>query len=220
MLRPLADTMPAVTVSCSPTGLPMASPQAPTPKRARADGACFWAPLTTLASEELIKEILERSVFIAVALILIRIGTDGAPPVRVLDGRLGIDVHHARLKLLGNLGESVRELLRSGNRKRSRIRRLLSLFAFHSRGDNRANQNSNGERRQNGKSIGPTIGLETSPKSAFARIHFFPPENYPIFYYTFDTGRGRAEDRLIVRRRKPSSRYRNFPWRRGKPHKR
>src|ERR1700675_4165638 len=162
-------------------------------ERALADGACFWATLTTLASEELNKEILERSVFIAVALILIRIGTDGAPPVRVLDSRFRINVHHARLKLLGNLGERVRELLRSGNRERSRIRRFLSLFAFHSRGDNRANQNSNGERRQNRKRIGPTIGLERSKKSAFARIHFFPPENYLIFYYTFDTGRGRGE---------------------------
>src|ERR1700674_5445964 len=180
-------------------------------KRALADGARFRAALASRASEELIKKILERSVFIAVALILVRIGTNRAPTVRVLDGRLGIDVYHARRKLLGNLGERIRELLWSGNRERSRIRRLLSLFAFHSRGDNRPNQNSNGERRQNGKSIGPTIGLETSPKSAFARIHFFPPENYPIFYYTFHTGRGRAEGRQIIRRRKTSSRYRNFP---------
>src|SRR6202521_91675 len=180
-------------------------------KRALADGARFRAALAARASEELVKKILERSVFIAVALILVRIGTNRAPTVRVLDGRLGIDIYHARRKLLGNLGERIRELLWSGNRERSRIRRLLSLFAFHSRGDNRPNQNSNGERRQNGKSIGPTIGLETSPKSAFARIHFFPPENYPIFYYTFHTGRGRAEGRQIIRRRKTSSRYRNFP---------
>jgi hypothetical protein len=58
------------------------------------------------------------------------------PAVRVLNGRLGIDVDHARLELLGNLGEGVRELLRSGNGQRGRIRRLLSLLAFHSIGDN------------------------------------------------------------------------------------
>src|SRR3984893_11993204 len=142
-------------------------------ERALADGTRFWAALAALSAEELVKEILEGSVFLSVALFLVRIGTDGAPPVRVLNGRLGIDVYDARLKLLGNLGEGVRELLRSGNRERSRIRRLLSLFPFDSRRDNRANQNSNGERRQNRKSVGPAIGLETSPKSAFARIHFF-----------------------------------------------
>src|ERR1019366_9341221 len=58
-------------------------------ERALADGARFPA-LTTLAAEELVKEILERGVFIAVALILlVLIGTHGAPAVRVLDGRLG-----------------------------------------------------------------------------------------------------------------------------------
>src|ERR1700738_3364848 len=65
-------------------------------ERALADGARFWAALAALASEELVKEILEGRVFIAVALFLVRIGSDGAPPVRVLNGRLGIDVYHAR----------------------------------------------------------------------------------------------------------------------------
>ena len=96
--------------------------------------------------------------------------------VRILDGRLGIDVDHARLQLLGNLREGGRELLRSGNGQRSRIRRLLPLLAFHSIGNDRANQNSNRQRGQNRKSVRPTVGFETHPKGAFARIHFFPPE--------------------------------------------
>jgi len=79
----------------------------------------------------------------------------------------GVDVDHGRLQLLGNLGEGIRQLLRSGNGQGSRIRRLLPLFAFHSIGNNRANENANGQSGQDGKSVGPTIGLETHPKKRF-----------------------------------------------------
>src|SRR3981081_2548113 len=59
-------------------------------ERALADGTRFWAALAALSAEELVKEILEGSVFLSVALFLIWIGTDGAPPVRGLNGRSGM----------------------------------------------------------------------------------------------------------------------------------
>src|SRR5208282_2188050 len=143
-------------------------------ERMLADGAHVTA-LAALAAEELVKEILEGGVFIAAALILVWVGVDVgiAPPMRVLNRRLGIDVDYARLELLGNLGKGVRELLRSGNGQRRRDGRLLALLAFHSIGDNRSNQNSNCQRRQNRKSVRPTVGFKAHPKGAFARIHRF-----------------------------------------------
>src|ERR1022692_1226176 len=146
-------------------------------KRPLADGARVRASLTALTTEELVKEILKLVVVLA-ALILVRVRTDVriAPFMRALNRRLGIDIYYARLQLLGNLGEGIRELLRSGYGQGSRIRRLLSFLAFNSIGNNRANQNSNRQRGQNRKSVGPTVGFETGPKSAFAQIHFYPPE--------------------------------------------
>ena len=140
------------------------------------------------------------------------------PAVRVLNSRLGIDVHHARLQLLGNLGEGGGELLRSGNGQRGRIRRLLSLLAFHSIRDNRANQNSNRQRRQNRKHVRPTVGFETHPKSAFARIHFLPPKDCqlrrPIFHYTFapSGGRSKAVKSLDAENRDRVRQERQEPW--------
>src|SRR5271169_3311708 len=64
-------------------------------ERALADGSRIGTALATLAPEKFVEEILEGSVVIA-ALILVRIGTCGVPsPARVLNGRLGIDIHHA-----------------------------------------------------------------------------------------------------------------------------
>src|SRR5208337_4592852 len=147
---------------------------------ARTEGALADVTrVRALAAKELVKEILERGVFIAVTLILvwIRVGTDAGPAaVRILYGGLGIDVDHARLKLLGNLGKGSRELLGSGNGQRGCVRCLLALLALDAVGNDGTNQNSNRQRGQNRKSVRPTVGFETHPKGAFAQIHFFPPE--------------------------------------------
>ena len=137
------------------------------------------ARVAALSGKDFVKEILEGIVLITLPLILVlvRIGTQGAPPmVGVLDSGLGIDVHNARLQLFGNLGEGVGQLLRSGNRQRGRIRRLLSLLALHSVRHNRTNQNPNRQRCQNRKGVRPTVRFEAHPKGAFARIHLLPPE--------------------------------------------
>src|SRR5208282_4389452 len=113
--------------------------------------------------------------------------------VRILDGRFRIYVHHARLQLLGNLRKRIRELYRRGNTQGGRVRGLLPLFALHSIGDYRTNQNSNRQRRQYGKGIRPTIGFKAHPKGAFARIHCFLLKL--TSHYTFAAAREQSEGR-------------------------
>jgi len=97
-------------------------------KRALADSAGFGASLTALPPKNLSKK--SWNWLSSSPPLPGRIGMHGAPMMRILDGRLGVDVDHGRLQLLGNLGEGIRQLLRSGNGQGSRIRRLLPSLPF------------------------------------------------------------------------------------------
>src|SRR5437667_282852 len=92
-----------------------------------------------LSSEEPIKEVVERA---AAALVIIPLTTGRTAPVRVLDGGLGIDIHHARLKLLGDLRKLVGELLRRRHRQRRCVGTLFVFLAFDVVRDDSPDQDS------------------------------------------------------------------------------
>src|SRR5882672_8331748 len=127
------------------------------------------AAVATLAAKEFVEEILETTVVIVAAALISRVGLRrAAAPTRGFDGRL---------ELLGYLRELIGKHLRRGDRQGCGIGRLLSLFAFHAGRNDGSNQNADCQRCQNREGVCPAISFEAHPKSAFARIHFFPPEN-------------------------------------------
>src|SRR5262249_2723885 len=109
------------------------------------------------SAEETIKEVIEWILVVPAALV-----GKSTTPMHVLDGGFGIDVHHRRLELLGDLRELIRELLRGGYRqRRCRIGTLLCTFLAADRlGNQRSNQNAYGEGGQNRKRVSRPVRFE------------------------------------------------------------
>ena len=78
---------------------------------------------TTGAAEEPVKEIIER--ILVVRTVRRPTGSSTATPLRSFDSGFGIDVHHAGLKLFGNIRKLIGELLRGWHRQGSGVRRLF-----------------------------------------------------------------------------------------------
>src|SRR5271165_4388525 len=98
------------------------------------------ATLAGLPAKEAVKEILEGIVFVATTtLAVVRRLRHSAARMRVLDGGLGVDVHHRRLHLASNLGELVGHLYGRGNLQRRGVSGRVLFLALHARGDDRAN---------------------------------------------------------------------------------
>src|SRR5262249_38420572 len=112
-------------------------------------------------------------------------------PMHVLDGGFGIDVHHRRLELLGDLRELIRELLRGGYRqRRCRIGTLLCTFLATDRlGNQRSNQNAYGEGGQNRKRVSRPVRFEPIPQIIALPIHTLTPSVDDLLIIPFMTRR-------------------------------
>jgi hypothetical protein len=119
------------------------------------------AALTGLSAEEAVKEILELVVSAALLLVIVlivgRVGLGRAahPAVRVLDDRLGVDVDHRGLYLLGDLAEGVGELARLGQGDLLGVARVERL-ALDTVGDDRPDQDAKRERDHDDKRLAKT----------------------------------------------------------------
>src|SRR5581483_3010503 len=83
---------------------------------------------TALPAKEAIEEVVKRT---ASSTLIVISGASRQPaPVRVLDGGLGVDVHHARLELFGDLRKLVGKLLRRGYGQRRCVGTLFVFLAF------------------------------------------------------------------------------------------
>src|SRR5882672_2374751 len=132
-------------------------------QRTLADGPGIGATLTTLATEEAVKEVVKGAA-VGVGVVVIVAGGAAQVAVRILDGALGVDVHDRGLELLGNLGKSIRELLRGGNGERGGIAGLDVFLALDAGGNDGDNQNPDGQGGRNGDGIGQAIRLEPRPE--------------------------------------------------------
>ena len=101
------------------------------------------AALSALAAEKAVKEVVKGIG------IIIAIGSAAAPAGR-LDGGFGVDVDHAGLKLLGDLRELVRELLRRRHGQLASHRRKMIFLSWPltSGGDHGPDQDTHGQRKQ------------------------------------------------------------------------
>src|SRR5215469_14896723 len=138
---------------------------------ARAQRALAQRPLlSTLSAEEAVKKVVKWTSAPAAFVV---IAARGAPAMRVLDGRFGIDVDHARFELLGDQGKLARKRLGRRNAQRGGARgcRFLALLSFYALRDDGSNQDTDGQSGQNREGIREAICLPAHPDSASALLH-------------------------------------------------
>src|SRR5215469_5479462 len=138
---------------------------------ARAKRALAQRPLlSTLSTEEAVKKVVKWTSAPAAFVV---IAARGAPAMRVLYGRFGIDVDHARFELLGDLGKLARKRLGRRNAQRGGVcgRRFLALLSFYALRDDGPNQDTDGQSGQNREGIREAICLPAHPDSASALLH-------------------------------------------------
>ena len=118
------------------------------------------AGLASRTAEEAVEEVLH-----AAAVLFVSAALPAPAPVHVLHGRFGVDVDHAGLELLRDLGKGVRHLLRRGHGQGRRIA-LLPLFAFNSLVDDSSNENADCQSCQDTQRVGRPMGLHAHPHCA------------------------------------------------------
>src|SRR5579872_3058884 len=129
-----------------------------------------WS-LLSLPAKEAVEEVLKRILIVSTTLVR---WSSTPSAVRILDRRFGVDIHHRRFQLLGNLRKLVGELLWRRDRQGSRrVRSSLAFLAPHTFRNHGSNENSDRQRGQDGERVGHPVGLYPHPEITSARIHTF-----------------------------------------------